>query len=210
MSLSSKAAIVTGTANAGGIGFAIAKKLASLGYVVLGVDVAPCANPPPANSDRYAHYVGDVSSVDACRAIWNTFTSSFPAHQVPSIDCIVNNAAIANPYMPKGVQERFEQWQKTLNVNLTGPFLLTETLKPHLTPRASIVHISSTRALMSEPESEAYAATKAGLLGLAHAQAISLAGQARVNTILPGWINTGIYSFFPTVCGAGWDTCKTT
>lgn len=45
-------------------------------------------------------------------------------------------------------------------------------------------------ALQSEPNTEAYAAAKAGLLGLAHAQAISLAQRVRVNVVLPGWIDT--------------------
>lgn len=182
-------AIVTGTARAGGIGCAIARKLADLGYFVLGIDTAPCSIPPPANIDRYFYHVGDVSSADSCRSVWATLIS---AHSnVDGIDCLVNNAAVADPYMPVGADERLRQWQKVLNVNLTGPFLLTESLRPYLKPQASIVHISSTRALMSEPDSEACAATKAGLLGLAHAQAISLAGKARVNTILPGWIHTG-------------------
>lgn len=51
-----------------------------------------------------------------------------------------------------------------------GAFIMTETLLPHLARGASIIHISSTRALQSEPHSEAYAASKAGLLGLTHAQ----------------------------------------
>lgn len=67
---------------------------------------------------------------------------------------------------------------------------MTQALLLLLAPGASIIHISSTRALQSEPHSEAYAAAKAGLLGLTHAQAASLAGKARV----------GI--FF--VCGVGW------
>merc|ERR1719264_1895612 len=55
---------------------------------------------------------------------------------------------------------------------------------------ASVIHIASTRARQSEPQSEGYAAAKAGLLGLTHAQSGSLAGIARVNAVLPGWIDT--------------------
>jgi NAD(P)-dependent dehydrogenase (short-subunit alcohol dehydrogenase family) len=59
---------------------------------------------------------------------------------------------------------------------------------------SSVIHISSTRALMSEPNSEGYAASKGGLCALAHAQAISLGSQrVRVNSVLPGWIDTGGY-----------------
>ncbi len=52
----------------------------------------------------------------------------------------------------------------------TGAFVMTQTLLPHLAHGASIIHISSTRALQSEAHTEAYAAAKAGLLGLTHAQ----------------------------------------
>lgn len=72
--------------------------------------------------------------------------------------------------------------------------MVTQALLPNLAPGASIIHISSTRALQSEPHTEAYAAAKAGLLGLTHAQAISLAGTARVNagTVSPGCLCLGV------------------
>jgi NAD(P)-dependent dehydrogenase (short-subunit alcohol dehydrogenase family) len=57
--------------------------------------------------------------------------------------------------------------------------------------RGSIVNISSTRALQSEPNCEAYAAAKGGILALTHALAISLGPEIRVNAICPGWIETG-------------------
>ena len=59
----------------------------------------------------------------------------------------------------------------------------------------SIVNIASTRALMSEPNSEAYAASKGGILGLTHARAASFAKyKVTVNAILPGWIETVDYN----------------
>jgi NAD(P)-dependent dehydrogenase (short-subunit alcohol dehydrogenase family) len=80
-----------------------------------------------------------------------------------------------------------------LPLHPSGPYLLSLALQDRMPPgRAAIIHISSTRALQSEPGCEAYAASKAGLLGLAHAQAASLAGRVRVNAVLPGWIDTGI------------------
>jgi NAD(P)-dependent dehydrogenase (short-subunit alcohol dehydrogenase family) len=84
-----------------------------------------------------------------------------------------------------------ETWNRYVAVNLTGAFLMTRAAVPHLRRgRGSVVNIASTRALMSEPDSEPYAATKAGLLGLTHALAISLGPEVRANAIAPGWIVT--------------------
>ena len=52
----------------------------------------------------------------------------------------------------------------------------------------AIINVASTRALQSEPETEAYAASKGGLVGLTHALAMSLGPRVRVNCISPGWI----------------------
>jgi len=68
--------------------------------------------------------------------------------------------------------------------------MLCEYLIPHFALNSSIVNISSTRALQSEPGTEAYAASKAGLVGLTHALAATHAGKIRVNVILAGWIDT--------------------
>ncbi|HAC30043.1 MAG TPA: oxidoreductase, partial [Marinobacter hydrocarbonoclasticus] len=84
-----------------------------------------------------------------------------------------------------------EQWQRRMDVNLTGPFLVSKHAIPHLRKaRGVIVNMASTRALQSEPDTEAYAATKGGLVALTHALAISLGPEIRVNCISPGWIDT--------------------
>eukprot|EP00775_Hariotina_reticulata_P007404 gene7404-7613_t len=112
---------------------------------------------------------------------------------VSSVQLLVNNAGIADPYMDMDdVQRLAAAWSRYIAVNLSAPYLLSEALLPLMTPGdSSIVHISSTRALQSEPHSEGYAAAKSGLLGLTHAQAATLASKRiRVNAVLPGWIDT--------------------
>lgn len=108
--------------------------------------------------------------------------------------CLVNNAGVVDPYFARrdpGAPERRKAWRTYIDVNLTGAFLLSEVLAPMMPPGdASIIHITSTRAHQSEPHCEGYAAAKAGLVGLTHAQAASLAGTARVNCICLGWIDT--------------------
>ena len=76
-----------------------------------------------------------------------------------------------------------------LAVNLTGAFLLCKHAAPLLRQsRGAIVNIASTRALQSEAHTEAYSASKGGLVALTHALAVSLGPEVRVNCLSPGWI----------------------
>lgn len=108
--------------------------------------------------------------------------------QFSRIDLLVNNAGLSKfkPFLELSVGE----WDEVMNVNLRGAFLCARYAAPHLKKQqqGSIINIASTRALMSEPDSEAYAASKGGLVALTHALAISLGPEVRVNAISPGWI----------------------
>ncbi|WP_372982048.1 SDR family oxidoreductase [Marinobacter sediminum] len=107
------------------------------------------------------------------------------------LDAVINNAGIANPETGPIENLKLEDWQRRLDVNLTGPFLVTKHAVPHLRKsRGAIVNMASTRALQSEPDTEAYAATKGGIVALTHALAISLGPEIRVNCVSPGWIDT--------------------
>ena len=105
------------------------------------------------------------------------------------IDALINNAATtANRPLS---ELSLTDWQRVIDVNLTGPMLCAKHCQEALkVQQGSIVNIASTRALMSEPHTEAYSATKGGLVGLTHALAISLGPEIRVNCISPGWIET--------------------
>jgi NAD(P)-dependent dehydrogenase (short-subunit alcohol dehydrogenase family) len=105
------------------------------------------------------------------------------------IDLLVNNAAIARG-LPLA-KLSLADWNSVLAVNLTGPFLCAKAMAPFLKERRGvIINIASTRAFMSEASSEAYSASKGGLVALTHALAISLGPEIRVNCISPGWIET--------------------
>jgi NAD(P)-dependent dehydrogenase (short-subunit alcohol dehydrogenase family) len=105
------------------------------------------------------------------------------------LDALINNAGLANPADPPLEKLRLADWNRRLAVNLTGAFLMTKHCVPHLRrARGAIVNIASTRALQSEPDTEAYAASKGGLVALTHALAMSLGPQIRVNCVSPGWI----------------------
>jgi NAD(P)-dependent dehydrogenase (short-subunit alcohol dehydrogenase family) len=104
------------------------------------------------------------------------------------LDLLVNNAAVMQRKPLEDLSP--EEWQRVLNVNLTGPFLCSRSFAGLLrVRRGSIVNIASTRALMSEPHTESYAAAKGGLVALTHALAMSLGPEVRVNCISPGWID---------------------
>ncbi|SDS00561.1 hypothetical protein SAMN05444162_0530 [Paenibacillaceae bacterium GAS479] len=106
---------------------------------------------------------------------------------------LINNAGIS-PF--KSLWElKVEEWDQVLNTNLRGAFLCSREAATGMKERGirgRIVNIASTRAFMSEPNSEAYAASKGGMIALTHAMAMSLAPYGiRVNSVSPGWIATG-------------------
>jgi NAD(P)-dependent dehydrogenase (short-subunit alcohol dehydrogenase family) len=104
------------------------------------------------------------------------------------IDGLVNNAGIAGP--DNGPLEKLDwsEWKHRIDTNLGGTFLCSKHALPALKKsNGAIVNIASSRAHQSEPDTEAYAASKGGIVAFTHALAIS-AGPVRVNAINPGWI----------------------
>jgi NAD(P)-dependent dehydrogenase (short-subunit alcohol dehydrogenase family) len=107
------------------------------------------------------------------------------------LDGLVNNAGIGGGWKPLE-QTALEDWNRVLAVNLTAAFLLVRQAAAALRQSGgAVVNIASTRALMSEPGTFAYSASKGGLVALTHALAVSLGPQVRVNCISPGWIECG-------------------
>ncbi len=105
------------------------------------------------------------------------------------LDALVNNAGLADPADPPLERLPLARWNRRIAVNLTGAFLMSKHCVPHLRRgRGGIVNIASTRALQSEPDTEAYAASKGGMVALSHAMAMSLGPAVRVNCVSPGWI----------------------
>lgn len=186
--LAGKTILVTGGAQ--GIGRGIAQAVLGAGGNVfigdLDAEAGKACIAEWAVGKRAAFAVLDVSR-EASISRWIAAALKRFGH----IDGLVNNAGIANAHSgPLGALS-LEHWNRYLATNLTGPFLCSKHALPALKPRhGAIVNIASTRALQSEADSEAYAATKGGLLAFTHALAISAGPDVRVNVILPGWIAT--------------------
>jgi NAD(P)-dependent dehydrogenase (short-subunit alcohol dehydrogenase family) len=107
------------------------------------------------------------------------------------LDVVVNNAATVLGFGRPAEALDPNDFRRVLEVNLVGPMLLARSAAPFLRRRGgAIINITSTRAVMSEPNTEAYAASKGGLAALTHALAVSLGPAVRVNAIAPGWIAT--------------------
>jgi NAD(P)-dependent dehydrogenase (short-subunit alcohol dehydrogenase family) len=175
---SSAVALVTGGAH--GIGAAIAARLAESGARVIiadkergeektGTGIRPVAC-DVADEAAVASLIGDIQRTEG------------------RLDMLVCNAGIM---IRKPIAElTFMEWNSVLATNLTSTFLLAKAAEHMLRrTRGAILTIASTRAHMSEPDTESYAASKGGLLALTHALAISFGPDIRVNCISPGWID---------------------
>ncbi len=111
------------------------------------------------------------------------------------LSALVNNAADPHPYNAPLRELSLDEWQRKLRTNLSGPMLCAKHCARFFDLEGgAIVNVASTRALQSERNQEAYAASKGGLIALTHALAISLGPRVRVNCVSPGFIDTSAWT----------------
>ncbi|MDD3078342.1 MAG: SDR family oxidoreductase [Paludibacter sp.] len=191
--MNNRVVIVTGASN--GIGRTIVKAYAGKQFSVIIADIdkknGNLLEQELIKSGKNALFVGcDVSVPDDISKLVEKVMETYGR-----IDVVINNAGLGKWKSPFELD--VNEWDYVINTNLRGTFLLSREAVKVMKGQewGSIVNIASTRALMSEPDSEAYAASKAGILGLTHALAASLSKyKIQVNAISPGWIETGDYS----------------
>lgn len=189
MFLKDKVAIVTGAASANGIGLATSRLFAEHGARVAIIDLES-QDPAAAASalgDAHRGYACDVSDGAQCRAAVGTVI-----RDLGSVDILVNNAGIVQSQKLDDIHPG--DWDAVIDTNLRGNFHMAQAVVPHMRAHGAgaIVCISSIAGQRGGGifGTSHYAASKAGILGLAKALARELAPEGiRVNAVAPGAID---------------------
>ncbi|PGZ86495.1 SDR family oxidoreductase [Bacillus sp. AFS029533] len=180
-----KSIIITGGAN--GIGEGIALAFGKLGAIVFIADVNEqkgnrVVQKIEENGGRAIFLKTDVSKEeDIINLIRNVID------KIGKLDILVNNAGISafKPFLSLTTDE----WDHVMNTNLRSVFISSREAVKVMKNGGRIINMASTRAIMSEPNSEAYAASKGGIVSITHSLAASLQPNGiTVNCISPGWI----------------------
>jgi len=176
-----RVAVITGAAQ--GIGRHTADLLAQGGYALALLDLTPMTG--FAGIDVLTHR-GDVSSEADVAAFADAVEKRYGR-----VDVLVNNAGIA--CISPAEETPPALWRQVLEVNLTGPFLLSQVFGRRMLDqgRGSIVNVASVAGLRGVADRAAYNASKHGLIGLTRTLAVEWGGRGvRVNAVCPGWVKT--------------------
>jgi len=189
--LTRKVAIVTGAAR--GIGQGIAIELAKAGADVVVSDIIPeegTINQIKKLKRRAIYVKTDISNKKQVENLIAETIKNFK-----KIDILVNNAGI---YVPGNVSDLPEEsWDKTMSINLKGPFLCSQAALKHMKKGASIINISSVAGIEGSAGGAAYCASKGGIRLFTKALAAEVGSLGiRVNSVHPGLIDTAMTTGF--------------
>ena len=194
MTFQNKVVIVTGAAH--GIGRGIADLYASKGAYIVVADI---------DSKKGEQTVEGINGVSENRAIFVKTDMKKPEEIINlikvtvktfgAIHILINNVGVSKN---KSVFDlSVDEWEDVIHTNLRSVFLCSREAAKYMRENkhgGAIVNLASTRATMSEKDTEAYSASKGGILALTHALAISLGEhKITVNAISPGWIEVNHY-----------------
>ena len=189
MRLENKIAIVTGAAK--GLGGAMAQLFAQEGAKVIAVDMAPLTY----ECENVEFYELNVTDSAACKAL-----TDYAVEKYGKIDVLVNNAGITRDAMTRKMTD--EMWDLVIDINLKGVFNLTRYVGPMMEELGggSIINIASVVGEYGNIGQANYAASKAGVIGLAKTWAKEFARKGvpvRCNAIAPGYIMTDMMKTVP-------------
>lgn len=194
MGFSDKTVIITGAANGIDRGIALLYAEKGANVVVADIDAKAGTQTTALIKENGGEALFVHTDVRLESDIIRLMETAFQAYG--RIDILINNAGIAIFKSPLDLT--LTEWENVINTNLRSVFLGSREAAKYMKQNedgGAIVNIASTRAIMSEPDSEAYAASKGGIVALTHALAASLSEYGiTVNAISPGWIETGDYS----------------
>ncbi len=187
MNFQNKTVIITGAANGIGKGIATAYVNAGAHVVLADKDEKAGQTLQQALGNNAIFVQTDVRKE---KDIQQLMTKTLEHFQ--QIDILINNAGVSR-FTPLH-DLTVDAWDDVINTNLRSVFIASKEASKYMKRGGSIVNIASTRATMSEPNSEAYAATKGGIVALTHALAASFSERnITVNAISPGWIQNENY-----------------
>lgn len=185
--MNNKVVLITGSAH--GIGRATAIEFAKHGYnvVINYIKAETDANNLKQELEKKYNIEAivcqaDVSNEDQVKTMITTIVNKWG-----KIDALVNNAGIVYDGEPFD-NSTVERFQKILNINLIGAYIVAKNAEPYISDKGSIVNVSSNDTVA--PECMDYNAAKTGLRSLTRDLAFQFKPRVRVNAVAPGWVDT--------------------
>ena len=177
-----KTVLITGSN--GTIGQGLCQSFKEKGWKVIGIDLEKNSL---GNTSAYLSIDLDQLCKDISYQIESTNLIIEECEK--GLDILINNAA--TQILAPLEKLTFQNWEKTININLNSVFILIKALLPMLEKvKGNVVNIASIHATLTKSNFSAYATSKAGLIGLTNSLAVELGSRVRVNAVCPAAIQT--------------------